>query len=232
MKQYDFLLFDLDNTLLDFNADMTMAFERLYRDQGWDKLIPYSPAMLDLYEEYNQKWWRKFENGECLKQELFENRFVQFTEAANLPGDAAEINRRYFDFLGEGGVALPGALEMVRKLSKQAEIYVITNGNAATAKTRIRNSGLLPLIRGYFVSEAIGFAKPDARYFDYVFAHIPGFEKDRAIVIGDSPFSDIQGAINAGVDSLWYRKGKENGNIPCTYEVENFEEMIRILRHE
>lgn len=230
MKAYKFLLFDLDNTLLDFNADMTMAFERLYRSQGWDAYRPYSRSMLDLYESCNNKWWKKFERGECAKPELFVNRFVEFLEAAEFPGDPSELNEKYFHFLGQGGVCFPGVREMLKELEKTAEIYIITNGNGATARTRIRNSGLLPLIRNYFVSETIGYAKPDVGYFEYVFSHIPGFERDKALVIGDSPSSDIQGAVNAGVDSLWYHREDVREEVPSTYEASGFGEIVELLR--
>ncbi len=72
-------------------------------------------------------------------------------------------------------------------------LYIITNGNAGTANTRIGHSGIGSYIKDYFVSEAVGAAKPDPLYFEYVFSHIPGFQKERAVVIGDSLASDIQG---------------------------------------
>lgn len=234
MKPYQFLLFDLDYTLLDFGADMIMAFEKLYKSQDWEALVPYSPAMLELYESINESWWRKFENGQCSKPELFRNRFADFLLEAGLSGNPNRLNESYFSFLGQGGVPYPGALDMVKKLSRRSEVYIITNGNAATARTRTRNSGLLPLIKGCFVSETIGFAKPDPRYFQYVFSHIPGFRKDRAVVIGDSPVSDIQGARNAGIDSLWYHADHrwDGREVPCTYEAGSYAEIVRILTDE
>lgn len=235
MKAYQFLLFDLDYTLLDFDADMTMAFEGLYHAWGWNKQVPYSPAMLDLYERCNNAWWRKFEKGECTKPELFRERFADFLREAGLSGDPEELNKTYFDLLGQGGVPYPGALELLQKLSGSYAVYIITNGNASTAKTRIANSGVGKAIRGYFVSEAIGSAKPDPRYFDYVFSHIPGFQKEQALVVGDSLRTDIQGAENAGVDSLWYhpagRSWEDGMSVPCTYRAGSYEEIWELLRH-
>lgn len=232
MKQYQFLLFDLDRTLLDFDADMLVSFEKLYRQCGYDRLIPYSHHMLELYEKHNERWWRRFEAGECSKQELFLGRFADFLNETGFSGEPEQLNRQYFEFLGQGGKAYPGALEMVKLLSEKMELYITTNGNAATANTRIRNSGLLPFIKGYFVSETIGHAKPDPRYFEYVFSHIPGFQKERALVIGDSLATDIQGACRAGVDSLWYHPdGAQNPSAAAhfTYQAQSFEEILDLL---
>ncbi len=236
MKKYKFLLFDLDYTLLDFDADMVMAFERLYRSQDWDQHAPYSPAMLDLYERHNNAWWRKFENGECSKSELFRGRFVDFLAETGLSGDPDRLNELYFDFLGQGGMAYPGALELLERLSQDHAVYIITNGNAPTARSRIERSGVGRCIRDYFVSEAIGYAKPDQRYFTYVEEHIPGFDKQAALVIGDSLLSDIQGAANAGLDSLWFhppgRSWEAGKEVPYTYRADSYEKIWEIVTHD
>ncbi len=237
MKRYQFLLMDLDYTLLDFDADMTMAFEKLYDFCGFSEAVPYSAGMLELYESFNNKWWRKFEADECTKAELFRNRFIDFLAetgfSKSFAPDPDKMNEVYFDYLGSGGVAYPGALELLRKLSKDYGVYITTNGNAATAKTRIQNSGVGKHIQGCFVSEAIGFAKPDRRYFDYVKAHVPGFEDEKALVIGDSLLTDIQGAKNAGLDSLWYhpsnRRWEDGTETPYTYRAGSFEEIEELL---
>lgn len=203
MKNYTFLLMDLDYTLLDFEADMETAFISLYA-QCFASQRPYDPALHRLYEACNNRWWEKFERQECTKPELYVNRFVDFLAQSGLSGDPASINDRYFEALAKGGTPYPGALSLLERLGKRYAVYIITNGNAVTARTRIRNSGVLPLVKGYFISEAVGVGKPDPAYFAYVFDHIPGFDKEHALVIGDSLTSDIQGANNAGLDSLWY----------------------------
>ena len=98
----------------------------------------------------------------------------------------------------------PGALELVRDLSEKYLLYIVTNGNAVSQRTRLEHSGLLPYVKDVFVSEDAGAAKPDSRYFDYVFSRIPGFRREQALLVGDSLTSDMLGAQNAGIDSLWY----------------------------
>ena len=78
------------------------------------------------------------------------------------------------------------------------QLYIVTNGNAVSQMSRLERSGLLPYVQDVFVSEDAGAAKPDVRYFDYAFSRIPGFEKERALLIGDSLTSDMLGAQNTG----------------------------------
>ncbi len=232
MSRFRYLLLDLDNTLLDFSADMTNAFRRLYQACGFEKQRPYSAGLLDLYEKDNDRWWKKFERKECTKQELYIGRFVDFLKETGLSGDPEKINTLYFDFLGSGGTLLSGAQEFLQALKKDHLLYIITNGNAVAAKTRIRNSGVSRYIEDYFVSEAVGFAKPDARYFQYAAEHIPGFEKEKALVIGDSLTSDIQGARNYGLASLWYHPNEEAASSPIwDLEAKTYEEILELLEH-
>lgn len=231
IKNYHFLLLDADGTLLDFGAAMTRAFETTYREAGLSEQRPYSRALLQSYETINDRWWKRFELRECTKPELMRGRFQDFLQENGLSGNPDCINELYFHALGEGGDLLPGALELVRTLARRYELYIVTNGNAPTQKSRLERSGLLPYLRDCFVSETAGAAKPDKRYFDYACARIPSFEPERAVVIGDSLTSDILGAYNAGLDSIWYNPGKlENGRgVPCTYEVGSYEELLALL---
>ena len=230
MKHYRFLLLDADGTLLDFDQDMLHAFQATF-ETCFARQRPYAPELLDTYERRNNRWWKKLERGECEKSQLFTGRFRDFLAETGLSGDPEQINETYFKNLGQGGALLPGALELVRDLSEQYELYIVTNGNAATQKTRLERSGLLNYVNSYFVSEDAGAAKPDVRYFDYVFFRIRGFEKDQALFIGVSLTSDMLGAQNAGIDAVWYcpQGGEVPEGLSIPYRADSFEEIRRLL---
>ena len=233
VSQYEVLLFDLDDTLLDFAADQRMAFEALYRARGYDQWVPYSPVMLETYEVHNRRWWDRFDKGQCSKEELFVGRFRDFLAQTSFSGDPVELNREYFAFLGQGGVALPGALHMLERLAGRFALYVVTNGYAASAESRVARSGVGRYLQGLFVSESVGAGKPDPRYFDYVFAHIPGFSREKALLIGDSLVTDIAGANAVGLDSVWYhppgRGGADPDPCPATAVAHSFKEIESFL---
>ena len=231
MKHYDIILFDADNTLLDFDADMDAAFEATYQETGLAAQKPYSREMLQSYYTINESWWRKFEQGQCTKSELFTGRFQEYIARHGFSCDAAWLNDQYFIHLAKGGRLLPGAMELVKDLAPRYRMYIVTNGNATSQKERLLRSGLMDYIADFYVSEAIGAAKPDIRYFRYVFTQIGETDTAKYILVGDSLTSDIKGAQNAGIDCIWYNPGALPNTLrkAATYEAENFDSIRKIL---
>ena len=232
--RYRFLLFDADYTLLDFPSDMTEAFQLMYAAH-FASQRPFSQALLDCYDRCNNRAWDRFERGECSKRELYISRFVEFLQETGLSGNPEQVNETYFSSLARTGTPYPGAVELVSDLSRTYQLYMITNGNVVSQMPRLEHAGLAPYFREVFVSEAVGAGKPDKRYFDYVAEHIPGFCREEALVIGDSPNSDIQGAVNAGLDSLWYDPPgawtNQRTPPPCTYRAESYAAIRELLCH-
>ena len=60
---------------------------------------------------------------------------------------------------------------------------------------------------------------------------IPGFRRDRAIIVGDSLSSDILGGINAGIATCWfnYRRRPARDDIRPDYTIDTLEELKSIL---
>lgn len=231
MKKYDIVLFDADNTLLDFDTDMDAAFESTYQETGLAAQKPYSREMLQSYYTINESWWRKFEQGECTKSELFTGRFQEYTALHGFSCDAVWLNDQYFIQLAKGGRLLPGAMELVKDLAPHYRMYIVTNGNATSQKERLLRSGLMEYITDFYVSEAVGAAKPDIRYFRYVFTQIGEPDTAKYILVGDSLTSDIKGAQNAGIDCIWYNPSALPNTLPkaATHEAENFDSIRKIL---
>lgn len=234
MNRYEYLLLDADGTLLDFDADLRTAFAQVYRRHGYGRLFPDLPGALAIYRRHNAAWWERFNLGTCTKPEVERGGFAGFLSETGLSGDPELLKEEYDSLLCLGGVAYPGAKDLLEQLRGKYSLYLVTNGRAATAKARIRNAGLLPYFRDVFVSEEAGYAKPDIRYFEYVFSRIPGFQKEKALVVGDVLLADIQGANNAGIDSIWYDPGRAPNprQIPYTRRAESYPDIVRYLSDE
>lgn len=224
MKKYTTLLFDADDTLLDFHKDERQALEKTMKHYG----VPVTEENIKIYSDINQGMWKQLERGEITKPELKRTRFKKFFEAIGFECDEEPltVNEHYLSLLGEGGNTLEGAVETVKKLYEDGyELYIITNGIAATQAKRLNRSGLLPYINEVFVSETIGYQKPRKEYFDAVLNNIKEKDKEKILVIGDSLTSDIQGAMNAGLPCCWLnRYGKE---LPDEYKVDYVIEDVR-----
>lgn len=120
---------------------------------------------------------------------------------------------------------------MLRALSERYDLYITTNGNPISQPGRLKNSGVTAFMKGCFISDKIGAAKPDKKYIDYVLAHIPGASTENCLVIGDSLSADIKGAQNAGLDSLWYNPNRKANALPIppNFEAASYEDIVRIL---
>lgn len=107
----------------------------------------------------------------------------------------------------------------------------MTNGVGATQRKRLKASGLDKYFRDIFISEEAGSQKPQKEFFEYCFAHIKEAGPEEMMVIGDYLTSDIQGGVNAGIDTCWFNpQGKENRKrISVTREIRRLSELKAFL---
>lgn len=201
-NKYTTVLFDADNTLLDFDKDERQALIRTMNNYG----VPVSEENISTYSEINKGLWKQFEKGEITKPQLKRVRFRMFFDAIGFESnaDSLEVNEHYLALLGEGGNTLEGAKDVLESLKvKGYNLYIVTNGVALTQAKRLERSGLLPYITDVFVSETVGYQKPKKEYFDYVLEKVDEKDKSKIILVGDSLSSDIKGATDSGIDCIW-----------------------------
>jgi 2-haloacid dehalogenase len=108
----------------------------------------------------------------------------------------------------------------------------VTNGTLWIQSSRFEILGILQYVQDAFISESIGFDKPAKGYTDYVISHIPSFEREKTIWIGDSLSADIKAANEAGIDCIWLNlKNKSaDGKAFPNYEAKSYGEILRILQ--
>ncbi len=225
---YKTLLLDADGTLLDFHKSEQMAL----RDTFAHYHIPLGDEVLRRYEHINHDLWRRFEAGEIDKKTVLYSRFVMFFEELHIKEDGVRFEDAYQKALGEGAYLIEGAYEVMEELHRCCDLYIVTNGVSATQYSRLKKTGLYDLVRDVFVSEDIGYQKPQREYFDHVFSKIPSLEKKRTLMIGDSLSSDIRGGICAGIDTCWYHQGSTQklADMPITYEIHDLHDLLPIVR--
>jgi len=227
LKKYKTLLFDADDTLLDFGAAESLALRLLFKDQK----ITLTAELEAHYKELNQGLWRAHEEGKIERDELLNTRFSLLFKEYGKEVDGVLLEENYRMYLEEGNQLVNGALELMKELKKKYDLYIVTNGVSKTQDRRLRDSGLHPFFKNVFVSEDTGYQKPMKEYFDYVFARIPNFSLEHGLIIGDSLSSDIKGGMLAGLDTCWFNpKVKPNNTeIQPTYQIQTLEELFQIL---
>lgn len=227
-------LFDLDQTLLDFHASEYKALGIVLRKNG----LMFSDEIYQAFRECNKSLWLELEKGTISRTELFTKRFQDVfrrcgADAAGL--DPLLINDDFIGTMSVNGVLMDGALEFVEKVRNGipgARIYVASNGSAVNAKGRITSTGLGRYMDGIFVSEEIGAAKPSAFFFSKCLDRI-GEPAASCIMIGDSLTSDMLGAKNASMTSVWFMPDGNVEEAVSTYDINycasSYDELYDIL---
>ncbi len=227
--KYRDLLFDADNTLLDFSRAEHEAIGECFSHFG----LCAGEEEIALYAAVNDSYWKRLERGEILKQDLYWMRFATYLEEAGLHTDAdpREMNAFYKLRLSKKAYLWDGALAVCTALARTHRLYLITNGDKYVQEHRFDPSPLAPLFRARFISETVGAEKPSAAYFDAVKAAIPQFCAAHALVIGDSLTSDILGGMRAGIDTCWFNPhGKPlPGDFCPTYVIGDLRELVELV---
>lgn len=222
---FDTILLDADGTLFDFDLAELRAFESTCTLHG----IPGGAQTYSTYHEINEGLWKLLERGGITQPQLRVARFERLFETLGMQGDPHAFNLDYAAALGRGTYLIGGALELCRTLSESRPLYIVTNGLLDVQTSRLADSLLAPYISRMFISEEIGCSKPRPEFFDAVFEQLGNPCRERAILLGDSLTSDMQGARNAGIASCLFAPDSAPQNHPlCDYQISALSEFLPI----
>ena len=228
MNQIRVVLWDIDGTLLNFEAAETYAIRACFSACG---LGECTDEMLEDYSGINRKYWQRLERGELTKPQVLEGRFVEFFGKYGLDtGCVAKFNSLYQVALGDTFCFHDQGLETVQALHGTVKQYAVTNGTAVAQKRKLAGSGLDKLLDGVFISEEVGVEKPGAEFFHRVFQQIGEYAPDEVLIVGDSLTSDIQGGNNAGIRCCWFNpKGSPaKEGLRIDYQIQQLPQVLDI----
>lgn len=223
---YKILLFDLDDTLLDFGSNETESLKKLFQLHGYS----FSNEVCQVYNSVNKQLWTDYENGIIILEDLLNLRFSKTMLRIGKTVDGTEWENQYRELLSNGYQLMDGALELCQNLSLSHRLFIITNGITRTQIKRLKHSGLYRFFEDIFDSQSIGCQKPSKEFFDYVMSHIRDFRIEETLIIGDSLNTDIKGGFLAGIDTCWINKNAQEcpEEIKCTHIIKNLSELRSI----
>ncbi|AUN96568.1 noncanonical pyrimidine nucleotidase, YjjG family [Bacteriovorax stolpii] len=226
--KYNLFLFDLDDTLLDFQASEKLCFTQTFIHFGVKDLLE---EIHKTYKTENNHLWKQLERGEVDKDFLKVERFKRTLDIHKIEIPPHKMSEFYLEQLPKHVVLIDGAVEVLRHVKQFGEVGIITNGIEYTQRERIKNSELKDYIDFIAVSEECGFAKPDVRFFEFAASRSKNFVKESTIIIGDRFDADILGAHNFGIDSLWFNQHKtpNTSDLKPTYEAHSLSQVKKIL---
>ena len=229
MAKYKYLLWDIDGTIINFELAERAAIRSLFKRF---KLGDCSDEMLMYYSQINKRYWQLMESGKIKKDKMLVERFIEFFSNKGINADiAAEFNKEYQIALCDTIVFNDDAIDIIKHQRKTCKIVIVTNGTEVVQEKKLERSGLNDIADNVFISELVGFEKPNIKFFEKVILEVGIKDLKEALIIGDSLTSDIQGGHNIGIDTCWYNpKNEENTTLlNPTYTIRNLHELENII---
>ncbi len=202
---YQHILFDLDGTLWDFHANSKTTLEVLFKTHQLEKILNCDfETYYKRYFQINDEYWALYREHKITKLELRIGRFnASFKAFGHDNLSLAEtMNNDYMLESPYKTKLIDGTIELLEYLKTKYTLHIVTNGFPEVQHIKMSNSGLSPYFQEVFISEEIGYNKPDKRIFEYIFKTLNA-NAEHCIMIGDSWDADIQGAINVGMDYIY-----------------------------
>ncbi len=226
--KYSWILFDLDNTIYDFDASSAFALRKTF--EAFD--VDYNQANIDLYHKINHQCWTDFENGKMDFKTIRGKRFELFGEAINQSLDSEAMGDRYLYLLSTTDFKIDGAIDLLEELKPIYNLAVVTNGLKEVKRPQLSKPEIAHYFKAIIISEEVGIAKPHAGFFEHTFSEIGHPDKSKVIIVGDSLNSDIRGGNDYGIDTCWFNpKQKENDTaIKPRYEIQKLNGLFEFLK--
>ena len=229
-KKIKTIIFDLDNTLIDLTLSVKQALELIFRNIGSEFLDNYLSDFLEL-DDFLWDKARDMSSG-ISKESVPTYRFEVFFNRHKIAYyDYKQANEWFKEGLATSVFPYRNTEAVIKKIyEKGYTICVATNGLESLQKPRIINTSFSKYIKRIFVSEEVGADKPDPKIFIYLMKEMQ-IDSEEAIMIGDSKTQDIKGAQAMNIKTIWFNPGRKKNlsNIIPDYEINNMEEVIRII---
>ncbi|HEX6914958.1 MAG TPA: YjjG family noncanonical pyrimidine nucleotidase [Chitinophagaceae bacterium] len=230
--KYKHLFFDLDHTLWDFEANAKETLQELYElnslaERGVDSFERF----FEQYSFHNTRLWDKYTKGEIRHEELKWKRMwlslLDFKIADEALSKTMAV--QFLERLPLKKNLFPYTVEILTYLkNKGYQLHLITNGFDVTQRSKLQTADLESFFVEVITSEASQALKPSKEIFDYA-VNKCGASCTESVMIGDNLDADIQGGINAGMDTIFVNHLNVEPHIKPTYVIHHLRELEDIL---
>jgi len=205
MRTYDHLFFDLDNTLWDFSSNSRLAMKQTLEDDGLLGKLESFDSFFQVYEQINKSLWSDYHSKRITKQILIVERFSKSLQKFNISDlNWKELNSRYLENMALQTGLFPNTLETLSFLkAKGYQMHIITNGFREVQRSKLANCGLACFFAKVFISEELQTTKPHRQIFEHALKSTNALKK-KSVMIGDSWETDIEGALEFGMDQIMF----------------------------
>ncbi len=225
------LFFDLDRTLWDFETNSFNELVNLYHCHNLhQKGISLSEEFVKVYKKINEKCWERYRENTLSKENLRFERFKQTLEYFGIYDLelSIKIGDDYLKNSPYRTILIPNAIELLSELQPIYKLHIITNGFQEVQHVKINQSGLANFFTIVVTSEMAGAKKPNPLIFNYALEKA-GANLENSVMIGDDLNTDIKGAVNVGMKSIYFNPNKRTNNSIAWKEVVTLMEIKDIF---
>jgi putative hydrolase of the HAD superfamily len=236
MKAYKDIFIDFDDTLYDTRGNAIIALAETFDFFSLGRYFDNPQDFYDSYWKTNLALWTQYNKGEIDRQYLIVERFRRpLSEGRGLENVTEkfclEVSDKFLDFCSNKPGTVKGATELVEYLKGLGcHLHICSNGFHEIQYKKLRACGLYDYFDTVILSEDAGANKPSKKFFDYAFEK-SGAKVETTLMIGDNYIADIEGAMDAGLDTILYNRWDASFVPPRkpTYIVNELGEIMKLL---
>ena len=232
MKPPQHIIFDLDHTLWDFDANARDTLVSLVADfRGYIGEELDFEAFFQVYQGINQELWKLYRTNQVDITHVRTTRFVEAFGRFGIPKAdwMDDFGKQYVAICPTKGKVIAHAIETLDYLSaKNYRLQLITNGIKAPQLIKLNSSGLAKYFDLVVTSDLAGAKKPDPRIFQYTLDRLAIKQPDQVVYIGDNYEADVMGGLEAGIPVIFFNPHR-NENPLQVPEIERLSDLMAIF---
>lgn len=231
MRKYRCIFFDLDHTLWDYEANSRETLIELYKHYDLQtKGIETSESFAAQFRIVNTTLWDLYDRGSITSDIIRKERFKQILQAFHAYEEklCLDISHDYITQCPQKGHLMPHAIEVLDYLAAHYRLSIITNGFEEIQNLKLRSSNLLHYFDHIITSQRAGCRKPSCEIFNFALSS-NSIKHHEAIMIGDNLVTDMGGASNAYIDTVYFNPEKNEHDSFIVHEINCLSELQKIL---
>ena len=231
MENYKCIFFDLDHTLWDYESNSRDTLLELYEQfRLEEKGVLSSNDFLIQFKRVNMELWDLYDSGKIESEVIRKERFKQVLEAfdAYEPSLSEDISHVYLHTCPTKNKLMPAALETVEYLAGKYSLTIVTNGFEDIQHTKLKSMNLNRYFDHVITSQRAGAKKPSREIFDFALS-TNAITAQQAIMVGDNLKTDIAGARNASIDTVFYNPESSHHAEVVKHEISALEQLSQFL---
>jgi len=229
--KYKCILFDLDHTLWDFETNSSLTLAELYEThQLQNRGVNQFADFKKIFSSINTDLWNRYDAGLINRDEIRFHRFKNILAHFNILDEklSMTLSDEYVMQSPKKSALMPNAIESLEYLAARYHMTIVTNGFEEIQGTKLASSGITHYFKSVVTSARAGHKKPAREIFDFALAE-SGFTHQQAVMIGDNLQTDIGGARNANVDTIYFNPNRLVHTETVTHEIHDLKQLIEIL---